>query len=319
MFNQFFFEKLTKSEFFKPLVSLLAIVFVSAILDPAHFLTAYDQQIIAQQTGLYTIMGVGEMLIVLMGSIDLSTSGIYGLGMMVSGYVFARVVHSLGISILVAIIVGIIFGFANGVIVAKGKIFSFIATLATSLIALGAMLYLTNGQSIYPLPAFSVFALSIFQIPVTFIIGVLVVLAIYIFLKYTAIGRYIYAIGGNEDASYYSGINVNLVKITAFTIAGAMYSLAGIMTVGLLESATPIASTYGNLLLYTIAVVVLGGIELTGGVGSPIGPLIGSYILMMISNILVLLNVNVYLQYIVTGILVIIVTISVIRGKRWVK
>jgi len=312
-------SRLRKSDFFKPFLSFIMFFTASTILDPQHFFTIYDQQVLAQQASIYTILGMGEMIVILMGSIDLSAAGIYGLAIMVAGYIYAYVTPSLILAILIAIVTGALFGMFNGLIVAKGKIFSFVATLATSLIAYGAMLFLTGGKSIYPLPAFSIFGRLVAGIPFSFLLALLITLLLYFLLKFTAFGRYIYAIGGNEDAAYYSGVNISMIKILAFTIAGITYSIAGIITVGLLQSATPEASAIGNLLLYAIAAAVLGGIELTGGVGSPIGPLIGGYILVMISNILVLLNVNVYTQYMVTGILVILVTISISRGKRWVK
>jgi ribose/xylose/arabinose/galactoside ABC-type transport system permease subunit len=311
-------RRLARHDLGKPFIAFLVTFAMAAVLSPSSFLTAYNQEVLALQASIYILLGLGEALVILMGSIDLSAANIYGLSMMVAGYVYAYLTHSLVISILASLATGSLLGAVNGVLVAKVKIFSFVATLATSLIAFGLMLVLTQGQPIYPLPEFSVLGLSIYGLPVPFIFAAAVALVMHLVLRSTVLGRYIYAIGGNEDAAYYSGVNIEGVKVIAFTLAGLMYSLASLVLLGMLQSATPQAIT-GNVLLYAIAAAVLGGVELTGGVGSPLGPIMGAYVLVIISNILVLLNVNIYAQYVVSGVLMLIIVISLSRGKKWVK
>jgi ribose/xylose/arabinose/galactoside ABC-type transport system permease subunit len=312
------FRRLIKHDLGKPFIAFLATFIMAVAFSPSLFLTVYNQEVLAQQASIYMLLGLGEALVILLGSIDLSAANVYGLSLMIAGYVYAYLTHSLLISILASLATGALFGAVNGVLVAKVKMYSFIATLATSLIAFGFMLVLTRGQSIYPLPAFSVLDLNVHGLPLPFIIAVALTLVIYLLLRSTVLGRYIYAIGGNEDATYYSGVNIEGVKIITFTLAGLMYSLASLILLGMLQAATPEAVT-GNILLYAIAAAVLGGVELTGGVGSSLGPIFGAYVLVIISNILVLLNINIYAQYVVSGILLLIIVISLSRGKKWVK
>lgn len=307
------------SDFGKPFIAFLAIFLAAGALSPYYFFTPYNQSALALSASTYILLGAGEMLVILLGSIDLSASYLYVLSVMLSGYLYAYVFHSLIPSIIITLIIIMIFGVANGLLVAKAKIYSFVATLGTGFIAYGLALVITKGASIYPLPAFTVFALKVATyIPIPFIISIIVLILLYILLRYSIIGRYVYAIGSNEEASYYAGINVDMTKILMFAIAAILYGLAGIITVGILNSATPEVAS-GTLLLYAIAASVLGGIELTGGVGSPWGPLFGGYIISIVIDLMVLLGINVYMQYVVTGIVLLLAVISLSRGKRFVK
>ncbi len=308
---------LYSKEEFKPFVALIGIILVSSILSP-YYLTIYNWRTILAQASPYIILAIGETLIILMGSIDLSPGSVLAL----SGAVTASCIMLLGLpvwlSVLIGLAIGGILGLINGIMVTKAKIPSFVATLAMLAAARGLTLIITGGRPISGLPdEFTRLAGFVYNIPVPFLITLIVLFFTTFLLKYTKIGRYVYAIGGNEEAARFSGINVDAVKIVIFTLSGILYGLAGIIIAARLASAYPQAGV--GYELDAIASSVLGGVQLIGGLGSPIGALIGTLILITITNILILLNVNPYYQFVVKGFVLALAATTLTRGLRYTK
>lgn len=308
--------KLSVYEEVKPLIALIGLFIASSILSP-HFLSTYNQRILLLQTAPLAMLALGESMIILMGSIDLSPGSTMALAGTVAAIIHIVYGQPLEIAILGGMATGAMVGFINGILVTKAKIPSFVATLAALVAGRGAVLILTGGQPITGLTSFRVFTSPIIGIPLMVWIFVFFTIVNIVLLKRTSLGLKVYSIGGNEEAARYSGINADLVKLTIFTLAGFYYSIAGLMMNARLEVAYP--WTGWGYELDAIASSVLGGIQLTGGVGSPLGPALGAYILTLITNILILLGVNPYVQWVVKGAVLAIAATALTRGLRYVK
>jgi ribose transport system permease protein len=299
-----------------PLVALIALIIASSALSP-RFLEAYNQRILLLQTAPLALLGLGESMIILMGSIDLSPGSTMALAGTISAIAFTRLSYPLHVSILVGVLVGLAVGLVNGLLVTKAKIPSFVATLASLVAGRGMVLTLTEGQPIVGLSQYSVFTGEVAGLPVMVWLFALFGVLNYFLLKRTSVGMLTYAIGGNEEAVRYSGVRVDIVKLLNFSLAGGYYAIAGLMMNARLEVAYP-WSGWGYE-LDAIASCVLGGIMLSGGIGSPLGPVVGSYMLTLLTNVLILLGVNPYFQWVVKGVVLVIAAVALTRGVRYVK
>lgn len=308
--------KLSTYEEIKPLIALVSLFIASAMLSP-HFLTEYNQRILLLQTAPLAMLALGESMIILMGSIDLSPGSTMALAGTVAALVHVSYGQPLAIAILAGMATGAAVGFINGLLVTKAKIPSFVATLATLVAGRGMVLILTGGQPIVGLTEFKVFTDVVIGLPNMVWIFIIFTCINLLLLKRTSPGLKVYSIGGNEEAARYSGINADLTKLTVFTLAGFYYSIAGLMMNARLEVAYP--WTGWGYELDAIASSVLGGIQLTGGIGSPLGPAMGAYILTLVTNILILMGVSPYVQWVVKGAVLAAAATALTRGLRYVK
>lgn len=300
-----------------PLIALIFLIIASSIIS-REFLTPYNQEILLLQMTPLAMLALGEAIIILMGSIDLSPGSAMALAGTISALSLKAWGFSFEQSILAGILTGMLIGLINGLLVTKARIPSFVATLSMLVAGRGLVLVITGGQSITGLSSYKQLFLSEFAgISIMTYIMILTLIAFYILLRRTSFGLMVYAIGGNEDAFRISGLNADLVKLTSFIIAGLLYGVAGMMMNARLEVAYP--WTGWGYELDAIASCVLGGILLTGGVGNPIGPIIGAYILTLITNILILLGVDPYYQWVVKGVILALAASALTRGLRYAK
>ena len=293
---------------YKSLVGLLLLVVVVSILSPS-FLNGRNLLNVFRQTSVNAIIAAGMTFVILTGGIDLSVgsvlalSGAFTASMLASG-------QNIFISVIIAILCGGVVGFLNGFIISKGKLQPFIATLATMTILRGLTLVFTDGKPITLGSGALAMAFgkigggSILKIPAPVIITIIVFIACYYILNYTKMGRYTYALGGNEEATKLSGLNTDKIKIWVYTISGILSAIAGIIITSRLYSAQPTAGT--GYELDAIAAVVLGGTKLTGGKGKITGTIIGALIIGVLSNALNILDVSSYYQMMVKGIVILI-------------
>ncbi|MET1159612.1 MAG: ABC transporter permease [Thermoprotei archaeon] len=309
-------EKISVYEELKPLIAVIGLFVASAILSP-HFLSSYNQRILLIQTAPLAMLALGESMIILMGSIDLSPGSVMALAGTVAAITHIYYNQPLPIAILAGLATGALTGFINGLLVTKAKIPSFVATLAALVAGRGMVLILTGGQPIVGLASFRVFTNEVAGLPTMVWIFIVFAAVNMLLLRRTTIGLKVYAIGGNEEAARYSGINADMIKLMIFTLAGSYYAIAGLMMNARLEVAYP--WTGWGYELDAIASSVLGGIQLTGGIGSPLGPVLGAYMLTLITNILVLMGVNPYVQWVVKGIVLAVAATTLTRGLRYVK
>lgn len=269
------------------------------------FFTMSNVMNVLRQVSIIAIIASGMTLIILLAGIDLSVGAV----MAFSGAILAGAFTAgwpLWIAILAALAVGLLFGLVNGFFVARFGIPSFIVTLAVMVIARGATLVYTKG---YPLvvsnePYRFIGSGRFFGIPIPIIIMFIVFGLMYWMLKYTSFGRYIFAIGGNEETAILSGINVKAIKIAVFGISGLLSALSAIIYTSRLMSAQPTAGT--GIELDAIAAVIIGGTSLSGGKGTVVGTLIGALIMGVLDNILNLMNVSPFYQSIAKGLVILI-------------
>lgn len=296
---------------YRSLIGLFLLCVIIAIATP-RFLTLSNITNVLTQIAVNAIIAVGMSFVILTGGIDLSVGSTVAL----SGSVAASVVLSTGsipLAIIAAIIVGAVIGLINGILVSKGKLQAFIATLATMTIFRGETLVFTQGNPISKLPeSFMVLGNgSLGFLPVPILITIIVaVIAIYA-LSQTKLGRYIYAVGGNEDSSRLSGINTNKIKTLVYMVAGIASAIGGIILTSRIGSASPNAGT--GYELDAIAAVVIGGTSLSGGEGKISATIIGALIIGVISNGLNLMNVSPFYQSIVKGL---VILVAVLLDKK---
>lgn len=295
------------------LLGLIILIIIVTILNPS-FIDPLNILNLLRQVSINALIAFGMTFVILTGGIDLSVGSILALSsavmanLMVSGW-------DPIIAILLGCLLGGVLGGINGVLITKGRMAPFIATLATMTIYRGLTLVYTNGNPITGLGNKASFQFLgrgyLFGIPVPAITMLIVFIILWIILHKTTFGRKTYAIGGNEKASIISGIKVDRVKIMIYSLIGILSALAGAILTSRLNSAQP---TAGNSYeLDAIAAVVLGGTSLTGGRGRIVGTLIGALIIAILNNGLNLLGVSSFYQMVVKGI---VIAIAVLLDRK---
>jgi ribose transport system permease protein len=296
------------------LSGLLGLIVVLWILTP-HFLTVSNLLNVAQQATIIAIIAVGMTFVIITGGIDLSVGSVLAF----AGVVMANALLSgvpLPLALLIGLGVGLLCGMTNGLLITIGRLPPFIATLGMMSVARGAALMFTEGR---PISGFSegfrsIATGEILKIPTPVVIMIVVYLIAHFVLKRTKLGRYTYAIGGNEEAALLSGINVKLNKTMVYGIAGLLSGLAAILLTARLNSAQPIAGM--SYELDAIAATVIGGTSLLGGEGTVSGTLIGALIMAVLRNGLNLLSVSSFFQQVVIGSVIIFAVLIDMALKR---
>ena len=303
---------------FQSLIALFILCLGLSILSD-KFLTVSNAWNVMRQISVNICISTGMTLIVLTAGIDLSVGSVLALcgaitaGLLRNGIEIPSGNLYIGFTLLGAVLAGVLtgslLGAFNGWTITKFKVPPFVATLAILTIARGLTMLWTQGFPISGLGDTFLYLGTgwLLGIPVpVWISGIIVLIAVLITNK-TRLGRYIYAIGGNESASKLSGINVNKVKIIVYTIAGALAAVGGLLVTSRLDSAQPNAGT--SYELDSIAAVVIGGTSLSGGRGSILGTVQGAVIIGVLNNGLVLLNVSPFWQQVVKGFVILLAVI----------
>jgi ribose transport system permease protein len=286
---------------FGTLIGLLLLCAVLWALTP-HFLTVSNLLNIAQQTSINAIVAAGMTFVIISGGIDLSVGSIVALSGVVFGTVWLQSNQPPMLTLAaVATATGMLCGLINGLLISIGRLPPFIATLGMMSVARGAALLVTEGR---PISGFEdqyrwVATGHVGAIPAPIVVMLLVYAGAHLVLTRTTFGRYVYAIGGNEEATRLSGVAVRFHKTAIYGVSGALSAVAAIVLTARLNSAQPIAGMMYEL--DAIAATVIGGTSLSGGSGSLIGTLIGALIMGVLRNGLNLLGVSSFLQQIVIG------------------
>lgn len=284
---------------------LVIMILIASVTSP-YFLDIYNLQSLIRDLAFIGMIGTAQSLLLLIGELDLSVGKIASLCGILSGMMMVNWGWNPWLSLLLALICGLIFGAINGVIVSKLRLNSMVATIGMQGVYGGVNLVLTKGKAITGIPE-NIYFLgkgSIGPIPMPFIFCLIVLVIVLFIVKKTKTGRYIYAIGNSKEAARILGINVDKIRILIYSIVGFISALAGILYVARLGSSQ---SAIGeNWPMNSIASSVIGGVALTGGIGNPAGALIGAAIISIIQNMIVLYGVNVYWQSAVSGFVVVI-------------
>jgi ribose transport system permease protein len=287
------------------------------------FLKPANLAVIMRFVATFGLLAIGELFAIITGGIDLSVgsmtalTGVIVATLMVKG-VGSIPALSIPVSIIIVVILAGLIGLWHGFSVTRLNIPPFIITLGTWLMARGLAAYITRGYPIVFESDFPFLTLGqgkIYQIPIMFIIFVVIALISSFTLISTTLGRHIYAIGGNIEAARVSGVHVNRVRIFCYITSSILACLVGIILASRLGQGTPTVGTAYEL--WAIAAAVIGGTSLFGGEGSVLGVILGAAIMGVMINGMVLVNLSSYLQNVILGIvLVIAVTYDTLRRSR---
>jgi len=287
---------------------LFAMIIVFGILRPESFLKGDNLIKIIEQSSITILLGLGEFFAILLGGIDLSVSSIMAL----SGALTAQLMVNAGMSPVMAVLLGVIvfgilMGVTNGLLITSTGLPPFIITLGMQAIMRSLVYIMTNARAVSGLPAsFSkVAGGKLFSIiPVPIIVALITAIILTFFTRKTQCGRNLYALGGNTQAAWYSGITVKKHTIIAFAISGLCAALAGMVNIARLAAAEPNAGT--GYETYAIEAVIIGGASFFGGVGEIPKAVIGGLIIGVINNGLNMVGVSSYYQQLAMGCLLII-------------
>lgn len=306
-----------------PLIALVLLMAYLSFATP-NFLTFDNLSNVARQSAFVAILAVGQTFVILTGGIDLSVAAIAALAGSVTAVLLTQPLEMFGVdfgfvpaplAILIGLLIGVVAGALNGWLISKFKIPDFIATLGTMTAFRGVALLVTDGM---PVPSFNatrqlpetltwVGGGQLFGVPVSALIALLCAVAGWYVLRYTALGRAIYAVGGNRAAAHSSGISITRTKIMTYAISGLLAAVAGIVLVGRLNSGNALMAEGEEL--RSIASVVIGGTNLFGGEGGVWGSIIGATIIGVLGNGLNLLDVSPFWQRIAQGVVIVVVVI----------
>ena len=309
-----------------PLLILLALGIILAILSPP-FRRPTSLMLLALEASAIGVVSAGQTFVILTGGIDLSVEAMVSFAgvmaaVLIAGTSIAGGQIAFGIAswqaISLALVAGVLIGLFQGMLITLFRMTPLIVTLGFRSILLGVALVWTRGAGINILKDGFLSALTgiirigSIQIPVPFIITLIVYIVSWFVLRHTKFGRYTYAIGGNETAARLSGIRVDLVKASIYGISGFLAAIGGILVMGRLQSGAYQNGT--NMTLASVAAVVIGGTSLSGGIGGIWGTLIGVFIIRIVEAGLVYLDVPSTAKEIVIGaIIVLAVLLDVIR------
>lgn len=295
---------------------LLIAIFIWLSFASDAFLSTRNLVNILNQNAPLAIIACAGTLVVIGGGFDLSTGAIVGVASVTTAWIAVNVDPYLGL--LVAPFVGLALGLANGLIITSLKIHSFLATLATSLVYSGAALFITGGFliSVTAFPEFTILGRGrIMDVNYAVLVFLAFAAVMWVILDGTPLGRYIYALGGNEEAAVLSGVRVDRVRIATFVLSGLAAGIAGAIIVSRIASGQP--QTGEGMALQAIAAVILGGTSIYGGAGAVWRSVAGVYLLALIGNGFNILNVDPFIKDVVTGLIIIAaVGLSAARGRR---
>jgi ribose/xylose/arabinose/galactoside ABC-type transport system permease subunit len=299
-------EKLLNKRTFETyslILIVLGLFIVLAVITRTFFTTSNLLNVL-RQISINGILAIGMTFVVLTGGIDLSVGSIVAF----CGIVSAGLIRDARMPVLpvvvISLLIGIAMGVFNGYFVAFWNAAPFVVTLALMTIARGMTFVFSNGKPISPLTAefLNIGRGNIAGLPIPAFILLLVFIIGFVILKYFSIGRYIYAIGGNEDSATVSGINVRMVKVFAYAASGCLCGLVAIILTSRVSAGMPQAAQ--SYELDAIAATVIGGTSLSGGRGRLWGTILGALLLGIVSNGLDLLNVSSFYQQIVKGLII---------------
>ncbi|KGQ35617.1 D-allose transporter subunit [Gallibacterium genomosp. 1] len=285
------------------ILSIIVVIF--GFLSPQYFLTANNIQQIFVQSSVTVLIGVGEFFAILIAGIDLSVGAILALSGMVTAKLMLMGIDPFWAALIGSIVIGGGLGAINGLLVNYTGLHPFIITLGTNAIFRGVTLVISDANSIYgfSFDFVNFFAQDVIGIPVPVIFALTVSAMLWVLTTKMRLGRNIYALGGNRESAYYSGIDVKFHTLVVFIISGICAGFAGIVSTARLGAAEPLAGI--GFETYAIASAIIGGTSFFGGKGRIFSVVIGGLIIGVINNGLNILQVQTYYQLVVMGGLII--------------
>ena len=311
-------------------LALLVVIVVFSLLSPNYF-SVSNLLTMSSHVAVYAVLAIGMLLVILNGGIDLSVGSTLGLSGVIAGFLMqgvpvfgVKLFPSVWVVVLVTCAVGALIGLLNGVLVARFKVASFVATLGTLYVVRGIGLLMTDGLTYNDLggdPALGNTGFDwlgfnkLLGIPIGVLVMIVVAAVASVLLSRTVFGRWLYSAGGNERAAELSGVPVKKVKIWVYVVSGLCAAVAGLILSSELTSAGPTAGT--SYELTAIAAVVIGGAALTGGRGNVRGTMLGAFVIGFLSDGLVIVGVSAYWQTVFTGaVIVLAVLLNAVQYGR---
>jgi D-allose transport system permease protein len=296
-------------------ILVIIVIFFSA-LSPTIFTKPENIVQIFVQSAITILIALGEFFAILIAGIDLSVGSILALTGMTTGKLMAAGIHPVFAVLLGGVLVGIVLGAINGVLVNFTGLHPFIITLGTNAIFRGVTLIISGANPVFGFPYEFINALtgSILFVPTPVTLALAVALILWFVTAKTRLGRNIYALGGNRDAAYFSGIDVKLHTLIVFMISGVCSGLAGVLSTARLGAAEPAAGQ--GFETFAIASAIIGGTSFFGGKGRIPSVVVGGLIIGTISNGLNMLQIQTFYQLVVMGSLIIAaVTLDRLIGR----
>lgn len=298
-----------------PMLALVIVCIGLAVLSP-DFRTVGNLLDVMRQVSINAVISFGMTLTILLGGIDLSVGSVLAVSSVLTALLM-KGGHGAVVAATIGLVAGALMGSLNGVVIAKGKVAPFIATLGTMTLLRGIALVLSKGTPIsnFGNDFFSLlgggYLIHLIPLPV---IWMLIIFALFWFLlAKTVFGRHVYATGGNSEAARLSGVKTDRVQILVYTISGAMAAVAGVILTSRLDSAQPTAGA--GYELDAITAVVLGGTSLSGGRGWIFGTLVGALLIGVLNNGLNLIGVSAFYQQVAKGAVILIAVLLDRAGK----
>lgn len=306
-----------------PLAALLILCVALHLVTGGRFFTGANISNILRQVPIVSLMALGMLHVILLGGIDLSAGALLAIGICSAGVVMRHELLPMNnftgvILLIICVIVSTAFGAVNGILLTKLRLpHPFISTMGSKYVCRGLALLITGAATISGFPE-STLVIGTYKVadwlPLSFLLVIIIYCISHVFFSRTALGRKIYSLGGNVQAAKFAGINVDHVQIYCYAASGFFCGLAGVVYMGRLDSAVPLASEDGDA--DAIASCIIGGASFLGGKGNVWGTLIGAFIIQVIRNGCNLLKLSTDLQSIVIGAIIIIaVFIDVLKGE----
>jgi ribose transport system permease protein len=296
-------------------VALVVLILFFFAMRPDVFLTFVNIKNILFQVSILAIIAGAQTVVMAVGDFDLSVGATSSL----AGAVAASLMLTgtpIWPAILIAMLVGLLVGLVNGVLIAYVNLSAFVATLATMTSVVGLAYLVTKGTTLFSLPPeFNEFGQGrLLQIPLPVYIAIVISAILWVVLRFTTIGRSWHAVGGNVEVSRLSGVNVRRARMLAFSVAGLISAIGGILLAARLGSASAVQG--GDNMMFSVAAVFLGMTVIRSGRANLVGTMVGVAIIGVMSNGLNILGVNAYVQQVVTGLIIIAaVTLSSLRTR----
>jgi len=307
------------------ILALLIVICVVTAISSQSFLTSYNVQNQARWIGLFGILGIGVAFVIITGGIDLSIGSVIGLVASLLPYALNHWHWSPAAAVTGVLLLSVAIGLTHGLLITKMRLQPFVVTLCGLLIYRGMARWITGdetqgfGSEYDGLRRIATGKLAVmggYHIPYPFLIMLVIAVLAAVLLNRTVFGRYLFALGRNEQAARYSGINTQRMIVLAYVICSTLAGFGGMLFALDINSIQP--SGYGDFYeLYAIAAAVLGGCSLRGGEGSILGVVIGTAVMRLLNNSINLLGVPSQLEFAIIGVVILAGVLTDELVKRW--
>ena len=299
------------------IILIIAVLFIGATVGTENFFSAYNLTNILKQSAIIGVIALAETCIIITGGIDISCGAIVGMSTLMVAMGQAQWGMGVFASLVIAIVMGILWGAFNAVLIYEFNVPAFVATLGTQTIVRGLIKKISNGGTISGIDKdFASFASTNFAfVPKLAVVWFGIAIILFLLLRYSIFGRNLFVLGSGQEVAKLNGISIRKMTYTAYAFAGLLYGIAGIMLAARINSAIPTAGeTYET---NAIAASVLGGASLAGGAGSVPGTLLGTLLITLIDNVGTQFGIDTFTMQTVTGcVIVIAIVVDQLKKRR---